>query len=218
MRILIVEDDRIVAQRLTARLSAAGFVAEHAGTGEAALDWADPDRFDAMIVDLGLPGLGGIELIRTWRARGIETPILILSARGAWQEKVDGLNAGADDYVVKPARGEEIVARIHALARRSGGRAQTSFAAGDVTLDPTSREVRLRGEVLDVTQIEYRLLQLFLARPGHILSQTEIMEHLYPMNRERDLNTIEVHVGRLRRKIGRHAITTVRGLGYRFER
>lgn len=218
MRILVIEDDAIIAQRLSQRLSEAGFVVDHAPDAEVALDWPDPEIFSVLVVDLGLPGMSGVEFIRTWRARGIETPILILSARGAWQEKVDGLNAGADDYVVKPARSEEMVARIHALSRRAAGRTQSVLRAGDITLDTAAREVQLRGEVLDLTQIEYRLLHMFMERAGHILSQSEIMEHLYPMDSERDLNTIEVHVGRLRRKVGRHAITTIRGLGYRFER
>jgi DNA-binding response OmpR family regulator len=159
-----------------------------------------------------------MEFIERWRQAGRDTPILILSARNNWEEKVNVLNAGADDYVVKPVRSEELVARIHALVRRAAGQTKQRISAGSVEMDPAARIVWLDGERIDLTQMEYRLLHLFILRAGHILAQTEILDHLYPMADERDLNTIEVHIGRLRRKIGKDAITTVRGLGYRLER
>jgi two-component system, OmpR family, response regulator len=218
MRILIIEDESELARRVDSRLSASGFIVETAHDAETALDIPDPERFAAIVVDLGLPGIGGMEFISRWRATGHDTPILVLSARGSWQEKVNGLNAGADDYVVKPVRSEELVARIHALVRRAAGQTNARLAAGPVEMDPSARIVWLCGNRIDVTQMEYRLLHLFILRSGHILAQTEILDHLYPMADERDLNTIEVHVGRLRRKIGKNAITTIRGLGYRFER
>lgn len=218
MRILLVEDDLEISRRLVARLTAAGFVVEHAPDAEAALDWPDPSRFSALVVDLGLPGLSGVEFVVRWRERGLMTPILILSARGSWQEKVEGLNAGGDDYVVKPVRAEELIARLNALVRRAAGHTGGRIAAGGLTLDPAAKAVWMGDKQLDLTQMEYRLLRMFMLRAGHILAQTDILDHLYPMSRERDLNTIEVHVGRLRRKVGRDAITTIRGLGYRFER
>jgi two-component system, OmpR family, response regulator len=218
MRILFIEDEGEIARRVVTRLSGAGFVVEHVGDAEGALDLAGPEHFAAMVVDLGLPGIGGVELIRRWRERGHHTPILVLTARGSWQDKVTGLNTGADDYVTKPVRSEELIARLHALIRRAGGQSTPKLSAGNVQIDPTAKAVWLNGEQLHMTQIEYRLLYLFVLRAGHILSQSEILDHLYPMTSERDLNTIEVHIGRLRRKVGKTAVTTVRGLGYRFER
>lgn len=218
MRILLVEDDLEISRRLVSRLTSAGFVVEHVRDAETALDWPDPSRFTAMVLDLGLPGISGIEFIGRWRERGMKTPILVLSARGSWQDKVEGLNAGADDFVVKPVRAEELIARLHALVRRASGHTGASISAGGVTLDPTAKAAWRGEEPLDLTQMEYRLLRMFMLRAGHILAQSEILDLLYPMANERDLNTIEVHVGRLRRKIGKSAITTVRGLGYRFDR
>ena len=218
MRILLIEDEAELARRIDSRLSASGFIVETANDAETALQLPDPDSFAAIVVDLGLPGIGGIEFIQRWRAAGRDTPILVLSARSSWQEKVNGLNTGADDYVTKPVRSEELVARIHALIRRAAGQTNPRLSAGSVEMDPSARIVWLNGERIDVTQMEYRLLHLFILRAGHILAQTEILDHLYPMADERDLNTVEVHVGRLRRKIGKDAITTIRGLGYRFER
>ncbi len=218
MRILLVEDDREISRRLIARLATHGFVVEHAVDAETALDWPDPEHFVALVVDIGLPDMNGLQLVERWRERGLSAPILILSARGSWQEKVDGLNRGADDYIVKPVRAEEVAARLHALVRRAAGHSSAIIAAGLVTINPGTKMVTLAGERIDLTQIEYRLLHLFVLRAGHILAQADILDHLYPMSSERDLNTIEVHIGRLRRKVGREAITTVRGLGYRFER
>lgn len=218
MRLCLVEDDDQLARRLSAGLGAAGFVVEHAPDAESALAWPEPETFAALIVDLGLPGLGGMELISRWRARKLATPILILTARDGWQEKVTGLNAGADDFVVKPARTEEIVARLHALVRRTSGHSGPLLSAGAVSMDPGAKAAWLGDTPLTLTQIEFRLLQFFLHRAGRVVSQREAMDHIYPLSEERDLNTVEVHVGRLRRKIGRDAITTVRGLGYRFER
>ncbi len=218
MRILLVEDDPEISRRLVSRLATHGFIVESSCDGETALDWPDPDRFVALVVDVGLPGMSGFQFIERWRERGLSAPILVLSARGSWQEKVDGLNRGADDYIVKPVRAEEVAARLHALVRRAAGHSSASISAGKVSLNPGTKTVTLDGTRIDLTQIEYRLLHLFVLRAGHILAQSDILDHLYPMSRERDLNTIEVHIGRLRRKVGRDAITTVRGLGYRFER
>jgi two-component system, OmpR family, response regulator len=218
MLILLVEDDPEISKRLIARLSTHGFIIEHAVDAETALDWPEPDRFVALVVDIGLPGMDGFQFIEKWRERGLAAPILVLSARGSWQEKVDGLNKGADDYIVKPVRAEEVAARLHALIRRSVGHSSPAISVGRLTLNPGTKGVTLEDQKIDLTQIEYRLLHMFMFRAGHILAQSDIMDHLYPMSTERDLNTIEVHIGRLRRKIGRQAISTVRGLGYRLER
>jgi two-component system, OmpR family, response regulator len=218
MRILLIEDEAELARRIDSRLSASGFIVETANDAETALQLPDPESFVAIVVDLGLPGIGGIEFIQRWRTAGRDTPILVLSARSSWQEKVNGLNSGADDYVTKPVRSEELVARIHALIRRAAGQTNPRLSSGSVEMDPSARIVWLNGDRIDVTSMEYRLLHLFILRAGHILAQTEILDHLYPMADERDLNTVEVHVGRLRRKVGKDAITTIRGLGYRFER
>lgn len=218
MRVMIVEDDRELARRLATALRSHDFIVDSVPDAEAALEWPDPDGVAVLIVDLGLPGMSGLELVRRWRRERHVTPILVLTARGGWEDKVAGLNAGADDFVVKPARSEEIVARIHALMRRSAGQLGPELNAGPVTIDTAARQVRLNGEVLEVTHTEYRLLLLFLYRAGRILTQGEILDQLYPLDRERDANTVEVYISRLRRKIGANTITTVRGLGYRFEK
>jgi two-component system, OmpR family, response regulator len=218
MRILVIEDEAELGRRLVERLATGGFVVETANSAETAFDLPDPEKWAAIIVDLGLPGMSGIDMIKRWRQLGFDTPILVLSARGTWQEKVEGLNVGADDYVVKPVRGEELLARVNALIRRAAGQNRAKLSAGRIEMDPAARMVWCEGQLLELTQMEFRLLHLFLLRAGHILAQSEILDHLYPMADERDLNTIEVHIGRLRRKVGKTAITTIRGLGYRFER
>lgn len=218
MQLLLIEDDADLAARMLARLAIAGFAVEHVATAEAALDWPSLDVFATLVVDVGLPGMDGIEFTRTARRRGVTAPILILTARGSWEEKVVGLNAGADDYVVKPARAEEIVARLQALLRRSAGQLEARLRVGDLELDPRARIAYREGVAIDLTHTEFRLLQLFMHRSGRILSQTDILNQLYPMAEERDVNAVEVHVGRLRRKIGKDAIRTIRGLGYRLER
>jgi two-component system OmpR family response regulator len=170
----------------------------------------------AVILDLGLPDGSGLELLRHWRNQRIETPMLILTARGSWQDKVEGLNAGADDFVVKPVRFEELLARLNALFRRQQASRAITITAGDLVLDPLARTVTLAGAPLMLSKQEFRLLHLFLRRAGQVLSQTDILEDLYALDDEREPNTVEVLIGRLRRKIGRERITTLRGLGYRF--
>lgn len=218
MQLLLIEDDADLAARMLARLALVGFTVEHVSSAEAALDWPSLDLFAALIVDVGLPGMDGIEFVRVARRRGLTAPILILTARGSWEEKVVGLNAGADDYVVKPARAEEIVARLQALLRRSAGQPQPRLRVGALELDQQARVAYRDGVDIDLTHTEFRLLQLFMHRSGRILAQADILDQIYPMAEERDPNTVEVHVGRLRRKIGKDAIRTIRGLGYRLER
>lgn len=212
---MLVEDDPELARRIAARLAESGFVVEHAPDARNALDWPEPEDFAAFIVDIGLPDMSGLALIERIRSKGNEVPIIVLSARGSWQEKVDGLNAGADDYVVKPVRAEEIVARLRALLRRAAGRTNARLQAGSLMLDQQSKTAWIGDQQIELTQTEFRLLQLFMYRAGHVLSQSEILDHIYPAAKERDINTVEVHIGRLRRKIGREMIKTIRGLGYR---
>jgi two-component system OmpR family response regulator len=218
MRLLLVEDDVELGRRLSERLRGADFAIELASSRSAAEDWPDVDQLGAIILDLGLPDGDGLDLVRHWRAARIETPILILTARGSWQDKVEGLNAGADDFMVKPVRFEELLARLNALFRRQGGSRSPTIEAAGLRLDPLARTVTLDGQTLPLSRQEFRLLHLFMRRAGQVLSQGEIMNDLYELDRERELNTVEVLVGRLRRKIGRQQITTLRGMGYRFER
>ncbi len=216
MRILLVEDDDELALRLREGLMTYGFVVEHIADGESAVSWGLQEDFAAIILDLGLPMLSGIEVLRTWRARGCMIPVLILTARGSWTEKVEGLNAGADDYVAKPCQVEEIAARLRALMRRAAGQASSELQHGEIRLDPAAGQAFIGERNLDLTAQEFRLLTFFLHRVGRVVTQTELMDHLYSLDDERTSNTIEVYVGRLRRKIGREHIMTLRGMGYRF--
>jgi two-component system OmpR family response regulator len=216
MRLLVVEDDPELGRRLSERLRAADFAVELAASRSEAEDWPDVDRMAAVVLDLGLPDGSGLDLLRQWRDRRVETPILILTARGSWQDKVEGLNAGADDFVVKPVRFEELLARLNALFRRQQGTRTTAITAGDLTLDPLGRSATLGGQPLSLSRQEFRLLHLFLRRAGQVLSQSDILDDLYALDDERERNTVEVLIGRLRRKIGRERITTLRGSGYRF--
>jgi two-component system OmpR family response regulator len=217
MRLLLVEDDVELAVRLSKRLTAAGFAVDRAADGQSALEWPDLGSHSAVILDLGLPRIDGLSVLRQWRALGIMVPVIILTARGNWQEKVEGLNAGADDFVVKPVHSEELIARLHAQIRRHEDRGAPLLTAGNLALDPVARAVTREGAPIDLTRQEYRLLEALIRRPGHILSQADLLERLYPLEAERDWNTLEVQVSRLRRKLGAGAITTVRGLGYRLE-
>ena len=217
MRLLLVEDDGDLAARLARRLTAAGFAVDRAPDGNSALAWPDLDSHRAVVLDLGLPDTDGLTVLRAWRQRGVRVPVIILTARGNWQDKVAGLNAGADDFVVKPVHSEELIARLHAQIRRREGNGAPLLKVGDLTLDPVARAAIRAGAPLDLSRQEFRLLEVFMRRPGHILSQADLLERLYPLAAERDWNTLEVQVSRLRRKLGRAAITTVRGLGYRLD-
>lgn len=218
MRLLVVEDDPELGRRLTERLRSADFAVELAASRSEAEDWPDVDRMSAVILDLGLPDGSGLELLRHWRDRRVETPIVILTARGSWQDKVEGLNAGADDFVVKPVRFEELLARLNALFRRQHSSRATIIEAGDLALDPLARSAMQAGRQLALSRQEFRLLHLFMRRAGQLLSQGDILDDLYALDADRERNTVEVLIGRLRRKIGRERITTQRGLGYRFEK
>jgi len=174
------------------------------------------EDFDAAILDLGLPDIQGVEVLRRWRKAGREMPVLILTARGSWTEKVEGLNAGADDYVTKPSHVQEIAARLRALIRRAAGKSSPVLVHNDIELSPASGSVTVAGKPVDLTAQEFRILNYFMHRRGRVISQSELIEHLYPLEAERDPNTMEVYIARLRRKLGRDIIKTLRGLGYRF--
>nr|WP_249788392.1 response regulator transcription factor [Bradyrhizobium sp. G127] len=216
IRILLVEDDHDISTRLKEGLGGFGFVVEQVEDGEQGLSFALQEQFDAIVLDLGLPGLPGIEVLRGWRRAGCASPVLILTARNSWTEKVEGLNAGADDYVTKPFQMDELAARLRALMRRAAGQATSELRHGNITLDPVSGTVHVSGRPIDLTAQEFRLLNLFLHRVGRVVTQAELLDHLYGLDEERNSNTIEVYVGRLRRKVGRDTIRTLRGLGYRF--
>ena len=214
MRILLVEDETELAQRVAANLTRHGLTCEWLANADDALAFA-ADGFTVLVIDIGLPGMSGIELVRALRARSIATPILILTARSSWQEKVEGLNAGADDFIVKPVRTEELVARLHALARRAAGHSATRLSAGPLSIDTASGEAWLDDQPLALTAGEFRLLRLLIYNAGRTLSREVILDQLYSLNSERHGNAVEVLVGRLRRKVGPDRIATVRGLGYR---
>lgn len=218
MRLLLVEDDPELGRRLSDRLRSADFAVDLATTREEAEDWPDLDKMAAVVLDLGLPDGNGIDLLRHWRGNRMDLPILILTARGSWQDKVEGLNAGADDFVVKPVRFEELLARLNAQFRRHLGKRDSQLQVGSLTLDPIARTAQDGDQPLQLSRREFALLHLFMRRPGQVLSQSDILEDLYDLEAERELNTVEVLIGRLRRKIGKHRITTQRGLGYRLEK
>jgi two-component system response regulator PhoP len=219
MRILIVEDDPTLANQLRGHLEQEGLVVEHAGDGREGLYMAQELPYDAAIVDLGLPELDGLGLIKALRAAEKRVPVLILTARDGWQDKVLGLEAGADDYLTKPFHFEELVARLRALVRRASGHASAVLRHGPLELDTTAKDLRVGGTRVTLTAYEYNLLEYMMLHPSKVISKTELTEHLYAQDFERDSNVIEVFVGRLRRKLdplaGTSTITTVRGQGYR---
>tara|TARA_A100001391_G_scaffold46046_1_gene27106 strand:+ start:27128 stop:27784 length:657 start_codon:yes stop_codon:yes gene_type:complete len=218
MRVLLVEDDPELGRRLGDRLRGADYAVDLATSASEARHWPDLDMMGTIILDLGLPDGDGIELLKAWRAERIGCPILILTARGSWQDKVEGLNAGADDFVVKPVRFEELQARLHALSRRHLGKRNSTLELNGLRLDPVARTVEDNGTPLALSRKEFGLLHLFMRRAGQVLPQGDILEDLYDLESERELNTVEVLIGRLRRKIGRDRISTIRGMGYRFEK
>jgi len=222
MRLLIVEDEPALLETLAQQFRTAGFAVDLAADGVDGEFSGKEYPIDVAVVDLGLPGKSGLDAIRAWRKADKSFPVLILTARDSWQEKVAGLDAGADDYVTKPFRFEEVLARVQALLRRSGGWSQPLLKGGGVELDTRSQEVRVAGIAIELTAFEYRLLEYLMLRAGQVVSKTELTEKLYEQDFERDSNTIEVFVGRLRRKLDpdgeRQPIETLRGRGYRIAR
>jgi len=217
--VLLVEDDQTLSRSLRAQLERAGYRVQCAEDGREGLYYATEFAIDVAIVDLGLPGLSGVDLIKSVRAKGKEYPILVLTARDRWQDKVEALKIGADDYVVKPFHVEELLARVDALVRRAGGWAQSELVCGPITLDTRTQEVRVDGKPLELTSYEYKLLEYLMLHAGEVVSKTQITEALYDQDFERDSNVVEVFIGRLRRKLDPDGeikpIETLRGRGYR---
>lgn len=215
MRVLIVEDDPALASQLAVALAGAGYVTGQADNGADAHYLGEVEEFDAVVLDLGLPVMDGLTVLRKWRAAQRTMPVLILTARDNWHEKVDGIDAGADDYLTKPFHMEELLARLRALIRRAGGHASAEWRCGSLVLDTRQARVMLDGRALSLTSHEYRVLAVLMQRMGDVVSRTELTEHIYAQDFDRDSNTIDVFIGRLRKKLPAGAIETVRGLGYR---
>jgi len=220
MKLIVVEDEALLRHHLLTRLGDEGHVVEAVADGESALRKVKDLKYDLAVIDLGLPGMSGIELIRELRQQGQQMPILILTARGSWQNKVEGLAAGADDYVVKPFQFEELEARLKALLRRASGFVQSTISAGPLILDLNKKQATLSGECIGLTAFEYRILEYLMRHQQQVVAKERLIEQLYPDDEERDQNVIEVLVGRLRRKleadVGFKPIETVRGQGYIF--
>ncbi len=217
MRILVVEDEQAIAADIVEALGAAGYVVEAVGDGEDAWYRGSTEAYDAMVLDLSLPRLDGLSVLQRLRAEGIATPILVLTARSAWSQRVEGIDAGADDYLTKPFHMEELLARIAALLRRAGGHSAAVLSVGDLQLDTRRLRALRDGRAIDLTPLEFRLLRYLAHNPGRVVSQFEIAEHVYQQDREPDSNTIEALVARLRRKVGGTLIATRRGHGYVLE-
>ena len=220
MRLLVIEDDVTLRESLVRKLGESGFAVEQAADGREGLYFAQEYPIDLAIIDLGLPEVSGLEIIREVRAKGKTYPILILTARDRWEDKVDGLGAGADDYVVKPFHFEEIEARVSALLRRSGGWASSLLEAGPVTLDIGRQELKVNDAPIELTSFEYKIIEYLMIRAGDVISKAELTDRLYDQDFERDSNVIEVFIGRLRKKMDPDnsiaPIETLRGRGYRF--
>jgi len=214
MRLLVVEDDRDLNRQVVAALEGAGYAVDRAFDGEEGWFLGDTEPYDAVVLDIGLPKRDGVSVLEAWRKDGRAMPVLILTARDRWSDKVQGFDAGADDYVAKPFHMEEVLARLRALLRRAAGHASSELAAGPVRLDARAGRVSVNGAAVKLTSHEYRLLSYLMHHCGRIVSRGEIVDHLYDQDFDRDSNTIEVFVGRLRKKLGVDIIQTARGLGY----
>jgi two-component system OmpR family response regulator len=211
----LVEDEQALTRQLAASLGEAGYAVDCAADGERADFLGQTECYDAVVLDLGLPRLDGLSVLRRWREAGLAVPVLVLTARGSWHEKVQGIDGGADDYVTKPFRIEEVLARLRALIRRASGQLQPELRSGRVALDPRAGRVTLDGAPVRLTGHEFRVLSYLMHQRGRVVSQAELVEHIYAQGFDRDSNTLEVFVARLRRKLGASFIETVRGLGYR---
>jgi two-component system OmpR family response regulator len=215
MRILIVEDDKDLNRQLAEALSDAGYVVDKTYDGEEGHFLGDTEPYDAVVLDIGLPQMDGISVVERWRRAGRKMPVLMLTARDRWSDKVAGIDAGADDYVAKPFHIEEVLARVRALIRRAAGHASSELECGPLRLDTKASKADVDGKPLKLTSHEFRLLAYLMHHMGEVVSRTELVEHLYDQDFDRDSNTIEVFVGRLRKKMGVDLIETVRGMGYR---
>jgi two-component system, OmpR family, response regulator len=214
MRVLLVEDDRRIAADIARTLTASGYVVEAVGDGEEAWFRGDTEDYGAVVLDLGLPKMDGLSVLKRWRVSGRRMPVLILTARGSWAERVDGIDAGADDYLPKPFRMEELLSRLRAIVRRSSGQAASVVTAGNVTLDERQMKVSVRGVPIALSPLEYRLVAYLLMRRGRVVSQHELDENVYGPGEDHGSNALEVLVGRVRRKLGVDLIETRRGFGY----
>ncbi|MBW7935208.1 response regulator transcription factor [Sphingosinicella microcystinivorans] len=214
MRLLIVEDEPTLARQLRETLEGAGYAVDVANDGEEGHFLGSSESYDAIVLDLGLPEMDGLTVLDKWRKADIAIPVLVLTARDSWSDKVAGLDAGADDYLAKPFQMEELIARLRALIRRSTGNASSELEAGDVRLDTRSGRVTLNGTPVRLTAQEYKLLAYLMHHKGKVVSRTELIEHIYDQDFDRDSNTIEVFITRIRKKLGADLIQTIRGLGY----
>jgi two-component system, OmpR family, response regulator len=214
MRLLVIEDDPDLNRQLTTALTDAGYVVDTVSDGEEGHYLGDTEPYDAVILDLGLPVMDGVTVLEKWRRSGRKMPVLILTARDRWSDKVAGFDAGADDYVSKPFHMEEVLARVRALLRRSAGHATSEISCGPLMLDTKSARVTVDGKAVKLTSLEFRLLAYLMHHKGRVVSRTELVEHLYDQDFDRDSNTIEVFVGRLRKKLEVDVLKTIRGLGY----
>ncbi|UVK44504.1 response regulator transcription factor [Mesorhizobium sp. AR07] len=215
MRVLVVEDDKDLNRQISDALVDAGYVVDRAFDGEEGHFLGDTEPYDAVVLDIGLPQMDGISVVERWRRGGRKMPVLILTARDRWSDKVSGIDAGADDYVTKPFHIEEVLARLRALIRRAAGHASSELTCGSLRLDTKASKADVDGVPLKLTSHEFRLLAYLMHHMGEVVSRTELVEHLYDQDFDRDSNTIEVFVGRLRKKMGIDMIETVRGMGYR---
>ncbi|MBN9430185.1 MAG: response regulator transcription factor [Burkholderiales bacterium] len=215
MRILVVEDEPTLASQLSAALEENGYAVDVAGNGRDAHHLGDNEPYDAVVLDLGLPEIDGITVLKRWRAASRNMPVLILTARSNWHEKVEGIDAGADDYLAKPFRMEELLARLRALLRRASGLASAEIRCGDVMLDTRNGRVTVAGQAVSLTAHEFKVLAYLMHHQRSVVSRTELTEHIYAQDFDRDSNTVEVFIGRLRKKLPPGMIETVRGLGYR---
>lgn len=214
MRVLLVEDDRRIAADIERALAAAGYVVETVRDGEEAWFRGDTEDYGAIILDLGLPRMDGLSVLKRWRANGRTTPVLILTARGSWAERVDGIDAGADDYLPKPFRMEELLARLRSIVRRSAGHAASTITVGEVTLDERRMAILVRGVPVPMSPLEYRLAAYLIRHRGRVVSQHELIENIYGQDDAHDSNALEVLIARVRKKLGTHLIETRRGFGY----
>jgi two-component system OmpR family response regulator len=215
VRVLVVEDETRIARQLAAAVSEAGYAVDAASDGARADFLGQTEHYDAVILDLGLPKVDGLTLLRRWRDAGLTMPVLVLTARGSWHEKVHGIDGGADDYVAKPFRMEEVLARLRALIRRASGQVAAELRCGAIALDPRAARVTVAGSAVKLTSHEFRVLSYLMHHRDKVVSQSELSEHIYAEDADRDSNTVEVFIARLRRKVGAASIETVRGLGYR---
>lgn len=217
VRVLIVEDEPALSRQLRQSLTDAGYAVDAAGDGARADFLARTESYDAVVLDLGLPKIDGLTLLRQWRHANIVTPVLVLTARGSWHEKVQGIDEGADDYMAKPFQIEEVLARLRSLIRRASGHNSPELKCGPVSLDTRLGRVTLAGAPVKLTSHEFRVLSYLMHHRGRLVSQAELTEHIYAQDFDRDSNTVEVFIARLRKKLGPDVIETVRGLGYRME-